>query len=113
MKALILNGERKGENVLDFLQEAVVHAISDDGWLVETVVLREKKIAWCTGCFGCWTKTPGTCVIDDFGRILANKVVQSDLMIYLTPVTFGGYSSELKKAIDRFACSMLFLFSLR
>jgi len=110
MKALILNGERKGENVLDFLQEAVVHAISDDGWLVETVVLREKKIAWCTGCFGCWTKTPGTCVIDDFGRILANKVVQSDLMIYLTPVTFGGYSSELKKAIDRFACSMLLPF---
>ena len=110
MKALILNGERKGENVLDFLQEAVVHAITDDGWLVETVALREKKIAWCTGCFGCWTKTPGTCVIDDFGRILANKVVQSDLMIYLTPVTFGGYSSELKKAIDRFACSMLLPF---
>ena len=110
MKVLILNGEIKGKNVLDFLQEALVHAISDNGWLVETVVLREKKIAWCTGCFGCWTKTPGTCVIDDFGRILANKVVQSDLMIYLTPVTFGGYSSELKKAIDRFACSMLLPF---
>jgi multimeric flavodoxin WrbA len=31
-------------------------------------------------------------------------------MIYLTPVTFGGYSSELKKAIDRFACSMLLPF---
>ena len=64
MKALILNGEK--ENVLDFLQEAIVHAISDNGWSVETVVLREKD-RWCTGCFGCWTKTPGTCVIDDFG----------------------------------------------
>jgi multimeric flavodoxin WrbA len=110
MKVLILNGERKGESVLDFLQETTVHFFSDVGWLVETVFLRDKKIASCTGCFGCWTKTPGTCVINDFGTMLAGEVVNSDLMIYLTPVTFGGYSSELKKAIDRFACSMLLPF---
>jgi multimeric flavodoxin WrbA len=27
--------------------------------------------------------------------------VQSDLVAWLTPVTFGGYSSELKSALDR------------
>jgi hypothetical protein len=31
-------------------------------------------------------------------------MVQSDLTIYLTAVTFGGYSSELKKAVDRIIC---------
>jgi multimeric flavodoxin WrbA len=110
MKALILNGGRTGESTMDFIQETAVHALSSGGWSVETVLLREKKIAWCTGCFGCWTKTPGICVIDDFGRELAGKAVQCDLMIYLSPVTFGGYSSELKKAIDRFACPMLLPF---
>lgn len=29
------------------------------------VDLSSKKIANCVGCFGCWTKTPGKCVIRD------------------------------------------------
>jgi multimeric flavodoxin WrbA len=40
-------------------------------------------------------------VIDDDGRETTRKAIQSDLLVFLTPVTFGGYSSELKKAIDR------------
>ncbi len=31
-------------------------------------------------------------------------MIESDLTIYLTPVTFGGYSSELKGALDRCIC---------
>lgn len=113
MKALILNGERGDESLLEIVHEAVVQALVSDRWLAETVFLREKRISGCTGCFGCWTKTPGVCVIDDFGRQLSGMAVHSDLMIYLTPVTFGGYSSELKKAIDRFACPMLLPFFTR
>lgn len=110
MKALILNGERKGERLLGLVHESVVHALSLEGWPVETVLLQEKKIIRCTGCFGCWTTTPGVCVLDDFGRELARLAVQCGLMIYLTPITFGGYSSELKKAVDRFSCPMLLPF---
>lgn len=110
MKTLILNGERKDESVLSSVHEIIVDTLSLNGWHAETIILREKKIARCTGCFGCWTKTPGACVIDDFGREVARKAAQSDLIIYLTPITFGGYSSELKKAVDRFACPMLLPF---
>lgn len=46
-------------------------------------------------------------MINDDGRETTRKAIQSDLMIWLTPVTFGGYSSELKKAIDRILPSML------
>jgi multimeric flavodoxin WrbA len=31
---------------------------------------------------------------------MAASVARSDLTIYLTPVTFGGYSSQLKKVVD-------------
>ncbi|MHA1198776.1 MAG: hypothetical protein ACTSQF_05415, partial [Candidatus Heimdallarchaeaceae archaeon] len=27
--------------------------------------------------------------------------IQSDYLIYVTPITYGGYSAELKKAVDR------------
>lgn len=110
MRALILNGERKGESTLRLVHEIIVDVLSLNGWQAETILLREKEIARCAGCFACWTKSPGVCVMDDFGREVARKVTQSDFVIYLTPVTFGGYSSELKKAVDRFACPMLLPF---
>ena len=33
---------------------------------------------------------------------MIRKVIHSDLIVFLTPLTFGGFSSELKKAIERF-----------
>lgn len=100
-QALILDGgigdsadtRGAGEIATDCLERA--------GWRVTDLVLREIDIAPCLGCFGCWIKTPGVCVIDDAGRDVARQMVHSDLLVYLTPLTFGGYSSELKKALDR------------
>lgn len=74
---------------------------------IETIVLHEKEIRACKGCFKCWIKSPGTCDLDDFGRIVAEKTIQADNIVFLTPITFGGYSSELKKALDRSICISL------
>jgi hypothetical protein len=73
-----------------------------DGCRVETVSLRQLKLGHCLGCFGCWVKTPGRCVEDDAGRHIARAVIQSDATLFFTPVTFGGYSPELKRIFDRF-----------
>lgn len=40
-------------------------------------------------------------MISDAGCDVAKAVIQSGLTVFLTPVAFGGYSSELKKAVDR------------
>jgi multimeric flavodoxin WrbA len=74
--------------------------LQDSGWEVQEFLLPDIQIADCLGDFKCWTRYPGTCAIEDANRDIARAVVQSDLVIYLTPVTFGGYSSELKKAVD-------------
>jgi NADPH-dependent FMN reductase len=107
MNALILNGERNNESMLYAAEGIVRKELLSAGWQADIIALREKEIAPCMGCFGCWLKTPGVCVLDDFGREIASLAVGSDVMIFLTSITFGGYSSELKKAIDRFACPML------
>jgi multimeric flavodoxin WrbA len=101
MKALILNGARDADPVITAVESSIIKLLGEKGWEVEAIALREKDIAGCLGCFGCWVKTPGICVIDDYGRETTKKIIQSNLMIWLTPVTFGGYSSELKKALDR------------
>jgi multimeric flavodoxin WrbA len=101
MKALILDGSRKDESDLDDIKTTFQKELKVKGWEVETVQLKNLNISPCTGCFKCWIKTPGICITDDVARDVTRKLVQSDLMVFLTPVTFGGYSSELKKALDR------------
>lgn len=104
MKAVILDGARTDEDPLPTIQKAVLDQLAGRGWTCETFTLREMGIKSCVGCFGCWIKTPGECIINDAGRDVARAMIQSDVVIYLTPVTFGGYSSELKKVLDRSIC---------
>ena len=99
-KALLLDGGRGEDPTLALLRQAIGENLTAAGWDVDEWLLRRESIAWCAGCFGCWVKTPGVCVHTDAGREVAARVARSDLLVYLTPVTFGGYSSELKKALD-------------
>lgn len=101
IKALILNGEmEKGIDLFaasQFLREGLI----DKGYVVEEKRLKEIEIKPCMGCYACWIKTPGKCIIDDYGRELVSEMINSQLIVYLTPVVYGGYSPELKKALDR------------
>jgi len=101
MKAVIFNGAKEGDLTIESIEKNIVNQLTKEKWEVEPIELRNMQVAACTGCFGCWVKTPGTCIISDDGRETTRKAIQSDLLVWLTPVTFGGYSSELKKALDR------------
>ena len=98
--ALLLDGRRDDEPTLALAHDALADGLAAGGWAVDDWRLRDDKIAWCAGCFKCWTTTPGVCAHHDDGRTVAERWVRSDLLVLLTPVTFGGYSSELKKALD-------------
>lgn len=99
-RALLLDGRAGGEATLARAHDALIDVLFAAGWAVDDWTLRDERIAWCAGCFGCWVRTPGVCVHKDAGRDVAARAARADLLVYLTPVTFGGYSSELKKALD-------------
>jgi hypothetical protein len=101
MKALILNCSIQCDTDLESVDHLIQKHLKDAGWEPETLLLRNFDIAPCMGCFGCWVKTPGMCVIEDHARAITERMIQCDLQVFLTPVTFGGYSSELKKILDR------------
>ncbi len=100
-KALLLDGRIGDDATAETSVELATTWLRSRQWDVVALRLRDLEIAPCLGCFGCWMKTPGECVIDDDGRDVARRIVQSDLVVYFTPILFGGYSYELKKAIDR------------
>ena len=98
--ALLLDGRSDDDPTLALIHEALADGLAAGGWAVDDWRLRDDRIAWCAGCFKCWTTTPGVCAHHDEGREVAARWVRSDLVVLLTPVTFGGYSWELKKALD-------------
>ncbi|SIQ03231.1 flavodoxin family protein [Halanaerobium kushneri] len=101
MKALILNGEELNDISLDQVSKEIRKELLFKDFEVKEILLKEKEIADYLGCFKCWVKTPGICIINDYGREVAAELINSDLLIFLTPVVFGSYSYQLKKALDR------------
>jgi hypothetical protein len=81
-------------------RRAILGRAARDNWAVQSFFLPDLRIADCAGDFNCWLKTPGVCSINDANRDVARAMVRSDLLVFLTPVTFGGYGSHLKKALD-------------
>lgn len=67
----------------------------------------------CRGCFACWVKHPGTCAIADDEEPVLRAMASADLLVWITPVTFGGYAPALKKALDRFIPNILPFFVIR
>ncbi len=104
MRATIFDGSRTDDKFLADINALITGELSSNGWETESLTLREMKITHCVGCFQCATTTPGLCRFNDDGRTVAKKFIQSDLVIFLSPVTFGGYSSQLKRALDRMIC---------
>jgi multimeric flavodoxin WrbA len=101
-KTVILNGAQPGEDYLTPILSVLTDVLRGNESDVQTFTLRDIKLAHCIGCFGCWVETPGTCIEADAGRDIARAIIRSEMTVLFTPVTCGGYSSELKRMVDRF-----------
>jgi len=107
-RTLVLNGALAGDETLEPVEEALLTLLREERTEIRGYAMRDVPLAHCQGCFECWTTTPGLCKTEgDAGREIASALIKSDLLVILTPVTFGGYSSEIKKAMDRIICLVL------
>lgn len=68
---------------------------------VESIDLSRLKVANCVGCFGCWTKTPGKCVIRDDAVRVYPSIAASDRLIYVSRVRYGSYDTPMKTMLER------------
>jgi len=55
----------------------------------------------CAGCFGCWLKTPGECVIPDRGQAFCRFLARAGKLTIVSRCRYGGFSPGVKAIIDR------------
>ncbi len=65
------------------------------------VVSEDNTFNNCIGCFGCWLKTPGTCVIRDKYGDIGEALARCEEVIIISKCFYGGYSPFVKKVLDR------------
>jgi multimeric flavodoxin WrbA len=99
---VVLDGTRPDEPRAAVFR-ALMDALGQTRAEVTVFPLREMKLAHCIGCLACWVETPGVCRYREAGAAIVQTVLQSDTTVLFTPVTFGGYSAQLKQVVDRWA----------
>lgn len=95
------------------LEGALLEFLSEKGCSVERRSIERGELKSCAGCFGCWVKTPGECIVRDAIAEINRRSMQSDVTIYLCPIVFGQFSANMKNVIDRWLPNMLPFFLTR
>ena len=72
-----------------------------EGAVVEYIKLKDKNIKNCTGCYTCWTKTPGKCIYKDDMPELLEKYRSADLVVFASPLYIFNVTGILKTFMDR------------
>ena len=73
----------------------------DTGAEVDNVFLARCTIKPCQGCFACWKVTPGVCCIKDDVAPLLDKLRNSDVVVFATPLYVDNVSGIMKLFMDR------------
>ncbi|MGE5415733.1 MAG: flavodoxin family protein [Acidobacteriota bacterium] len=100
MKITLLNGNPNPGPFDEYL-DRLTQTLLADKHHVDRFNLRELDIKYCTGCFGCWVKSPGECEIKDDTWDVLRRVINSDLLLMASPVIMGFPSALAKNMIER------------
>ncbi len=105
MNVLIINGSPKGQGSNTYkLTKAFVQGMEagrEEELSVEELQVNKLQIKHCLGCFSCWNKTPGQCVIKDDMQLVMEKLLWADITIWSFPLYYFNVPGGLKDLIDR------------
>jgi multimeric flavodoxin WrbA len=102
VKVLGISSSPRIEGNSDLLLRQALAGAADADAETEYVRLAELNIAPCIECNSCY-KT-GRCKIQDDYQILYSKLLETDHLIFATPVFFMTVSAQAKLLIDRCQC---------
>jgi multimeric flavodoxin WrbA len=80
----------------------------------DTVVISDNgTIHHCIGCYGCWIKTPGKCILNDDYQNMGKLLSKCDEVLVISKCCYGGYSPFISNVWNRSISYLLPYFIVR
>lgn len=98
-KVLVITTSLRAKSNSDRLAEELIRGAKDAGHDVECISLKKKEIRFCIGCLSC-QKTQ-KCVLKDDAVDIAEKMKNSDTLVFVTPIYYYEMSGQMKTLLDR------------
>ncbi|HIR06899.1 MAG TPA: flavodoxin family protein [Candidatus Pullichristensenella stercoripullorum] len=100
MKIILLEGSPNKNGSSNLLADCFRQGAEEAGHSVEIVDVAHANIHPCTGCIRCGYEGP--CVQKDDVEAIRRKILDADMLVFVTPLYYYGMSAQLKAMIDRF-----------
>ena len=95
----VMGSPRRNGNT-HILVSMIIEGARSKGAVVDELFLGELSICECDGCHACWKGKE--CSKDDDMRAVYPAIIQSNVIIFGTPVYWYGPTALMKAFIDRF-----------
>ncbi|QUI24118.1 flavodoxin family protein [Vallitalea pronyensis] len=98
---LVVTGSpRKGGNS-DILADSFITQVQERGFSVQKYEAAFHNILPCKACNACWSKDHPCFFNDDF-NVFSTMLEAADVIVFVTPLYWYGFSAQIKLAIDKF-----------
>lgn len=100
MKIVVLQSSPNRNGSSNMLAERFIQGAEGAGHSVQVIDVAHADIHPCTGCILCGYEGP--CSQEDDMAGIRRKILDADMMVFVTPLYYYGMSAQLKTLIDRF-----------
>lgn len=101
MKILLISDNPEHANTQDILHEDLIKKLKEKYTDFKILFATENDLKPCIGCFKCWLKTPGICIMKNSSQNISKDIIESDLLIFVTEIKYGSYSTAIKRVWDK------------
>jgi multimeric flavodoxin WrbA len=101
---VILTGSPRKDGNSNALVNAFSTSLIKQGHEVFTYDCAVNEHKGCIGCETCFKIPSQPCSQDPQYTLIANKLIQADVLVFATPLYFFSFTSQLKKVIDQIYC---------
>ena len=100
MKILVITGSPRKNGNSNILADSFIKGAEEAGHSVVRFDSAFKNVHPCVACNKCGMN--GQCVFKDDFESVRNNIVDSDAVIFVSPMYYFGISAQIKAVIDRF-----------
>ncbi len=101
MQATVIKSSPNKKGNTATLANHLVRGLRENGVNVSEFYLGDMNIQFCRGCNACFESPEPDCVIQDDMHQIYEAYMNSDIVIYATPIWWWHMNAQMKTIIDR------------